>query len=287
MNQQELLGALCAYTDENPANRVAAEDAIYPELAGLRIYDHPLLGFASAEDPLFTETFRQPGVVHPDYRTPTEWLPGAQTVLSFFLPFTEEVRRSNRLRTDEPYQPGLHQTASAAWMHARIEGQLFMNAISDYLRDLLREEGFGAVAPTTSGELKMLTPYISDWSERHAAYAAGLGTFSLTKGLITEKGVAGRFGSVITTAEFVPTPRPYSDPFAYCTMCGACRARCPANAIDPARGCALGKDQPTCEAYVSSGKTPPHGPNQRVRYGCGKCQVGVPCERGIPGRAAD
>ena len=58
MNQQELLGALCAYTDENPANRVSAEDAIYPELAGLRIYDHPLLSFASAEDPLFTETFR-------------------------------------------------------------------------------------------------------------------------------------------------------------------------------------------------------------------------------------
>ena len=130
----------------------------------------------------------------------------------------------------------------------------------------------------------MITPYISTWSERHAAYAAGLGTFGLSKGLITKKGMAGRFGSVITSAEFDADIRPYSQPFEYCTMCGACMVKCPAGAIDKAKGCALGKDQLVCGPYVSGSKLPPHGPNQRVRYGCGKCQCGVPCESGIPKR---
>ena len=147
---------------------------------------------------------------------------------------------------------------------------------------LLEKEGFASVCPTTSENFRNITPYISNWSERHAAYAAGLGTFGLSKGLITEKGMAGRFGSVITDAEFSPTIRPYSDPFEYCTMCGACMMRCPAGAIDKSKGCALGKDQLICGPYLSGSRLPKHGPNERVRYGCGKCQVGVPCENGIP-----
>jgi epoxyqueuosine reductase len=40
--------------------------------------------------------------------------------------------------------------------------------------------------------------YASSWSERHAAYAAGLGTFGLCDGLITARGKAVRFGSIIS-----------------------------------------------------------------------------------------
>ena len=46
----------------------------------------------------------------------------------------------------------------------------------------------------------------SKWSERHAAYACGLGTFGLSKGLITEKGMAGRFASIIVSEVFGPDP---------------------------------------------------------------------------------
>ena len=92
------------------------------------------------------------------------------------------------------------------------------------------------------------TPYISTQSERYAAYAAGLGTFGLSKGLITKKGIAGRFVSVITNAEFNADIRPYSGPFEYCAMCGT---------------------------YMTGSKLPPHGANRRIRYGCGKCQCGV------------
>ena len=290
MMKNILLEELTEFVNNSEDNHLSAEDAIAPDLAGLRLYDAPIMGFAAADDKLFTEVFKQEGVIHPDYKAPREWLENAQTVVSFFLPFSEEVRRSNRGRYDEPYEEGIVQTASAEWLHARIEGQAFMNQATAHVQKILQEMGHDAVVPMTTGGFTLITPFISNWSERHAAYAAGLGTFGLSRGLITEKGMAGRFGSVITSAKIEPTERPYQNPFEYCTMCGACQARCPAQAIDRTKGCANGKDQLICGPYVDSGRTPPHGPNGRVYYGCGKCQVGVPCESGIPvknGAAAD
>ena len=278
----ELKEKLEVFVASQSGNYVSAEDCIDPRLAGMRIYDAPLLGFASASDELFTAEYKKPGVVHPDYMAPTEWLPDAKTVISFFLPYSEAVRVSNRTDFDEPYAPGLTLAASPQWLHARVEGQAFLNQVTDYIGTLLREQGYAAICPTTDPRFRMLEPYVSNWSERHAAYAAGLGTFGLSKGLITEKGMAGRFGSVITNAEFPVTKRPYASPFEYCIMCGACGRRCPVDAIDAAKGCAAGKDHTVCEPHVSGSRLPPHGPKQIVRYGCGKCQTGVPCEHGIP-----
>jgi epoxyqueuosine reductase QueG len=112
----------------------------------------------------------------------------------------------------------------------------------------------------------------SNWSERHAAFVAGLGTFSLNRSLITELGSAGRLFSVVTELALKPTPRPYTKFDEYCTKCGACIRRCPPRAVDE-----NGKDNAACSQYL-----------QRVlrryqpRYGCGKCQTAVPCEGGRP-----
>ena len=285
MKKEELIYKITDFVANSTDNHVSGEDAIYPALAGMKIYEEPLIGFARADDALFTTEFKKEGIIHPEYRAPREWLPGAKTVISVFLPFTEAVKRSNRNRADVPYERDIPQRCSAEWLHARIEGQLFVNEVTGYIQSMLEREGFVTVCPATSGELRMITPFISTWSERHAAYVAGLGTFGLSKGLITKKGMAGRFGSVITDAQLNADARPYTDPFEYCTMCGACMKRCPVGAIDKARGCALGKDQKICGPYVSGSKLPPHGANARVRYGCGKCQCGVPCESGIPPRA--
>lgn len=284
MTNKELIDLITDFVETSPENHVSEPDTIYPNLAGLKIYDAPLFGFASADDELFTTVFKKEGVIHPEYMAPMEWLPGAKTVISFYLPFTREVRKSNRCKADLPYNSELKQSCSAQWLHARIEGQIFLNKVTDLIQAALENEGFKAFCPTTSGKLRMISSYISNWSERHAAYAAGLGTFGLSKGLITAKGMAGRFGSVITDAHFYPTPRPYSDPFEYCSMCGACMAKCPVGAIDVTKGCALGKDQQRCDCYISEHRLPPHGPEQRIRYGCGKCQCGVPCESAIPPR---
>ena len=47
----------------------------------------------------------------------------------------------------------------------------------------------------------------SNWSERHIAYAAGLGTFSLSDGFITERGIAHRCGSAVVGLELPASPR--------------------------------------------------------------------------------
>ena len=282
MMNEVFVDKINSFISTSPDNYISEKEAIYPELVGLKIYEHPIFGFASAEDELFTIEYKKEGIIHPEYMAPTEWLSGAKTVISFFLPFTKTVKESNRQKNDSPYLTGIPQRCSTEWLHARIEGQLFLNKITDYIQELLENENFETICPTTPGKHRLITPYISNWSERHAAYAAGLGTFGLSKGLITAKGMAGRFGSVITNAEFRPTIRSYNDPFEYCTMCGACMTKCPANAIDKTKGCALGKDQLICGPYVKGSYLPPYGPNQRIRYGCGKCQVGVPCESQIP-----
>ena len=284
MTKEDLIFKIETFVMNSKDNFISEADAIYQRLAGLKIYETPIIGFAAAKDELFATEFKKHGVIHPEYKSPDEWLPGSKTVISFFLPFTDTVKASNRDKSDMPYELGLTQRSSAEWLHARIEGQSFVNKVTDYIQELLEKDNCQTICPTTSGDLRMITPYISTWSERHAAYAAGLGTFGLSKGLITMKGMAGRFGSVITNGEFEPTKRLYTEPFEYCTMCGTCGIKCPAGAIDVDKGCADGKDHLICEPYIREGFLPPHGPNKRIRYGCGKCQCGVPCESQIPGK---
>jgi hypothetical protein len=54
----------------------------------------------------------------------------------------------------------------------------------------LKQKQIDAVAPVLTGQFKSLRSFNglgSTWSERHAAYASGLETFSLSDGLITSK----------------------------------------------------------------------------------------------------
>ena len=95
----------------------------------------------------------------------------------------EETRKSNRNETLVP---------SRLWSHTRWHGEKFNEALREHVVGILTEMGYLAVAP-------MLQPYFSvdtnekgpysNWSERHIAYATGHGTFSLSDGLITERGI--------------------------------------------------------------------------------------------------
>lgn len=254
-------------------NRVTLQNAVCRDLIGLRFFDNPIFGVAAVGDPLF-QALRQPGVVGPGVLLPEEILPSAKSVISWFLPFTEAVRSANGESLTQP---------SDAWRQARIEGQDANFAVGDAICHALKTEGHAAIQVSKSDHFKMLAPFCSNWSERHVAYIAGLGTFGLSKGLITEKGMAGRFGSIITDADLPPTPRAYQTPFEYCIMCGACAENCPVCAIEPSKGVAEGKNHPTCSAFLqTTEKMQPCGEGGRFRYGCGKCQVSVPCEHRNP-----
>jgi epoxyqueuosine reductase len=125
--------------------------------------------------------------------------------------------------------------------------------------------------------------YASTWSERHAAYAAGLGTFGLCDGLITPAGKAVRVGSVIANIQIRPTPRPYTDHHGYCLfytqgLCGKCIPRCPVGALSE-----NGHNKRTCRSHIRPATEDYVKTNFGFEgYGCGLCQTGVPCESKIP-----
>jgi len=56
-------------------------------------YRKPLVGFASAHDPLFNQMKK---IIGPHHLHPTELLSDAQTVIAFFLPFAKTVVTAHR-----------------------------------------------------------------------------------------------------------------------------------------------------------------------------------------------
>ena len=249
-------------------NFVSPEAALRPKLANMQIFDRPIWGIASAADPGFL-ALRSEGVIGPHVKMPGEWLSGARSVLSFFFPFTEQVRRANRQDSEE--------TASE-WLHGRIEGQHMLEEFGRFFCRNLGERH--AVVPVLDPQFWSRV-YIergrrastSNWSERHVAFLCGLGTFGISGGLITAKGTAGRLISIVTDLALPATPRTYRGIYEYCIRCGACARNCPARAIS----LNTGRDQTACSAYVEKSKL-----RYRPRYGCGKCQVGVACEARRP-----
>ena len=260
---EEMLREVYANTE---GNILTGDMTDTEQLIGLRMYDEPIAGIAVADDELF-EIYKQPGIVGPQMLSPAEWLPGAQSVISFFLPFSDDVKKANA--NESTY-------AALEWVYARIEGQAYLTKCAQGLAQKLREKGCEVCIPSVDPRFAVdMSFFSSNWSERHAAFAAGLGTFGKSRGLITEKGMAGRFGSLIISEKIDADHRPYSDVYEYCINCGACARRCPAGAI-PEEGI---KIQTICAPFVDHSKTV-----FAPRYGCGLCQTGVPCESGIPAR---
>lgn len=255
MKLDDIVNAVSQFLRESPLNEVA-------ELGGMKIFDAPLVAVASARDPLF-ERLKDDDVAGAQHMSPREWLPEAQAVIVYFLPFSAAVREANRY-------DGL---PAVEWLYGRIEGEKCSVALRNFLLELVRAAGGQAMAPSLDERFAVASRR-SNWSERHAAYVAGLGTFSLNRSLITERGAAGRIGSIITDMALAATERPYSAYDEYCSHCGACIHRCPAKAVDES-----GKDNEVCSEFLNETKR-----RFAPRYGCGKCQTGVPCEDRAPGR---
>ncbi len=272
--QNETIEAIRRFTAESPSNRLSQID-------GSLIYDTPIVGFANGDDPIFDYYHKVIGDFH---MTPRQVL-GADpsesvSVIVWILPIMEKTLISNRQ---------MSEGCSLRWNHSRFLGDIFNNDLRQYLVDFFTERGFQAVAPVLTDrfhQVPLSNGPASTWSERHMAYAAGLGTFSLTDALITKRGIAHRVGSVVCNAPFVPTPRTFSNYREYCLFfknggCGECMKRCPVEAISPA-----GHDKNKCEQYVMQTLKPwlqKPGYLGDKYIGCGLCLTGVPCEHCIPG----
>ncbi|MDR0529035.1 MAG: hypothetical protein LBG69_05450 [Zoogloeaceae bacterium] len=247
-----------------------------PDGERLRIWEAPLVGVAAADDPLFA-ALKAPDVVGAMHRSPAEWLPEAKSVIVWFLPYTAALRRGYPKKKDA--MPSLE------WVSGRRNGETFNNATRRAVLRFAQTLGGKGVAPSNEKDYRAVSMRPM-WSERHAAYIAGLGTFGIHGALITEKGCAGRIGSVITDLELSPTPRPYRGIYDYCpypaegsrqSKCGACVPRCPVRAIAPE-----GRDNPRC---VEHGRDTVGDYYRAWGYhSCGHCLTWLPCADRIPFR---
>jgi len=137
MNKDELIMLFREIFSSCPGMYVEEADALSRECIGMKLFDEPLIGFGDADDPLW-ERYRSREVIGPWFMPPSSWMPQAQTVISFFFPFSRQVRISNR---GEPGKP------STEWVQARIQGQNFINAFLRLCLSGLARHDIKACAP--------------------------------------------------------------------------------------------------------------------------------------------
>ena len=217
------------------------------------VWREPLVGLADAESPLFPELRI---IAHPAHRIPQDYLPGAKTVISYFMPFEARVPDNNaggELPTEE-------------WADAYKLTNTMAAKLSRHIADRIRGKGFDAEVPEDF--VRIIDRTYSCWSQRHVARIAGLGNFGMNNMLITDSGCGGRFFSVITD---MPCDHDEPDLRERCLYridrsCGLCIDACMVGAITGG-----GFDRDACEAHCNE-----NGKTFTVTV-CGKCLSGMPC----------
>ena len=222
-------------------------------------YREPLVAFASAHDPRF-RYLRE--AVSPVHLMPEDIVPGARTVLSYFLPFAPWVVEANARH---------RKNVAIEWMQAYRETNALIGRISTEIVDALSERGIvGAAEPATHNFDEVSLHSV--WSHKSVAVIAGLGSFGLHQMVITDAGCAGRLGSVVMDAEIPVEP---VEPVVRCLAfhdgsCMECVARCPVSALDASHPL----DKRRCHDKLMN-TAQSHAELGMVDV-CGKCAVG-PC----------
>jgi epoxyqueuosine reductase QueG len=198
---------------------------------------------------------------------PQDLLPGAQSVVSFFIPFHHRVVEPN----------GRDRMAVAEeWALAYVETNDLIGRVADYLIELLSSYGIRAAAEPATGNFDS-DSLTSSWSHKSVAVVAGLGSFGRHQMIITDAGCAGRLGSLVTEAH-LHTASPEQRErclYFYDGSCGACIQRCPVRALSDSRGLNKRRCWARC---LEVGKLYRHLGAAQV---CGKCATG-PCSLEAP-----
>ncbi len=234
------------------------------ERAAEPMWRKPLVAAASADDPLFPQLRR---VAAPDHALPADLLPGARTVVVFFIPFVRRLAQENDAE---------REFASRSWAEAYVLTNRLIHAVNEHLQSAFQSRGFaaGTTPATHNFDEERL---VSGWSHKHVGFIAGLGTFGCHHWLITEAGCCGRLGSLVTTMPLTPTPRPSVE---FCLLkaggkCGGCFKKCRYDALHP-----HGFDRHACYRRCLANDARHHDlPLVDV---CGKCGCEVPCSYGVP-----
>lgn len=236
--KQEIIGLIQETVKESPQHE---------------LYRDAIVGFSAAKDPLYL-TLRD-AMGNPMF-TPGDLLPSAETVITYFIPYSLEVIKT------------VQQGGSIVqiWSDAYTLTNVLLSDIREELEVFLGDKGIRCAGepPTMNYDPVNLT---ARWSHKSSAVIAGIATFGLNRLLITKSGTAGRVSSLVIDRELEPDQRPHTE---YCLYkkngsCGICMKRCPSGAIKPE-----GFDRFRCNAYLD-------GKNiSEFEQGCSRCSSG-PC----------
>lgn len=222
-------------------------------------YRRPLVGFASTGDPGFGELKRR---VEPAHLLPEDLLPGAKSVVAFFLPFARWVVEANAVQRGK---------VAEEWCRAYIETNALINSITSYLKDALEEKGVRAASEPATHNYDPET-LVCRWSHKSMAVICGLGSFGLHHMVITDSGCAGRFGSLVIDAGLpvIPVRERERCLYFYDGSCVECIERCPVKALDREGRI----DKHLCNRRLLAVEG---GLQEELRADvCGKCAIG-PC----------
>jgi epoxyqueuosine reductase QueG len=224
------------------------------------IWDEPIIEIISVKNEKLEELKR---TVSSEHFMPYNILPDAKSIIIFFIPFQEDIIKSNINGTK----------ASKEWAAAYVKTNDLIKVINNKIEELMESNGYktGKIPATHNFNEKTL---ISNWSHRHIAYIAGIGTFGINNMLITKKGCCGRLGSIIINYE-LENYQQICETREKCLnkldgSCGICRKRCIVNAY---KNNNFNKN----ECYKQCLKNVRY--NKEIGYAdvCGKCLVGLPC----------
>jgi epoxyqueuosine reductase QueG len=225
----------------------------------------PIVGFADAHGPYVQAL---PQIISPTHHLPQDLLADATVVIVYFLPFVPGIERANRAG-DEP---------SPSWITAYNETNSMFPAIDAQVTALIRSWGYAAVCPGDIGTVDPQHIY-SNWSQRHFAYAAGIGTFGLNNMLITEVGTCGRIRTIVTNLPVTPDQPLKEERCLYKRngSCKLCAQHCPIGAIHTDAPF----DRQACWSRLDVFE------RNLGADACGKCVVGLPCSLHDPSRSAN
>ncbi|NLN97321.1 MAG: epoxyqueuosine reductase [Eubacteriaceae bacterium] len=235
------------------------------------IWREPLVGFGDARHPRMGELKTW---VQSDHVLPSEVLPEAQTIITYFLPMQKTIGDSNI--------PG--RLSSKEWAMAYEKTNATLGELGSALSQFLKEQGYPSIVPAeaTQYDERIL---MSKWSQRHLAWLCGLGTFGINNMFITAAGTCGRLGSTLTALE-LEVDGPLEEEYCLYKIdgsCGLCIDRCPVQALtttayDRFKCNDLCADNAKVHVgYGSSYLLEDTGSEVLGTNTCGKCVVGVPC----------
>lgn len=243
---------------ENIKDFIMKEIEQYVNDSNLSIYRNPIVGFADAKNPLFNDLKK---ITHENHLLPSDVLEDGKTVVSFFIPFNQELVNYN-LKYEETIPK---------WAEAKKDTEKLINDIIENIKTKLEEKDILCSSNPGSGAFDKVK-FIHNWSQRHVAYICGLGTFGINNMLITSNGCAGRYGSLIINKEVE-----YDDVIneEYCLYkknktCGACVKNCPVGALSYE-----GTDKEKCSNRLDY-MTDKYFNSESIYSSCGKC-ICEPC----------